>query len=66
MDYLHPPLQCVCWVRLSQSHIQLSSFAVDNTIIAIEIIHNSTNWAVLFKIFNVQFIPISRVSCRNH
>jgi hypothetical protein len=24
-----------------------SSFAVDNTIIAVEIIHNSTNWAVL-------------------
>jgi hypothetical protein len=47
MDYLHPPLQCVCWVRLSQSlYIQLSSFAVDNTIIAVEIIHNST-WAVL-------------------
>jgi hypothetical protein len=46
MDYLHPPLQCVCWVRLSQS-LYTTSFAVDNTIIAVEIIHNSTNWAVL-------------------
>jgi hypothetical protein len=62
MDYLHPPLQCVCWVRLSQSHIQLRSFAVDNTIITVEIIHNSTNWAVLLVKSLIQFIPISQLA----